>query len=369
MTPRPVAPAAALACLVAILGGGCRGPLLASQPGACTHVHSVREVRGVVLCEDAWACARPPGARFDRIGLHRLARCDATVGPVLLYLPGMHMNGALPFTDPNTDLRIYLAVAGVRTWGLDYRTHTVPAGATPGELETLARWDTDLFVRDAAWAAEFARKGDPGPLFLAGFSHGAALAYRLAANGERVAGLLILDGAHAGARAPASDAVAIDVAGGRLPFDDRARLLQAVRVDPDGPSPVAGYASAGDALADILYSAPSFGGQGGLSDARHDVSDIQTVATLLAGYDRWWPRAAVGASPPRPPRDPLRILAFASTNLGPAWVERVRSSARAFGGDGAVVRELRGYGHLDVLVARRAARDVFEPARAWLAAQ
>ena len=33
---------------------------------------------------------------------------------------------------------------------------------------------------------------------------------------------------------------------------------------------------------------------------------------------------------------------------------------------GAVVRELPGYGHLDVLVGRRAPLDVFEPTRAWL---
>jgi len=275
------------------------------------------------------------------------------------------MNGALPFTDPNDDLRLFLAAAGVRTWSLDYRTHTVPANATPEDLRALAAWDTDVFVADAAWAADFTRKGDPGPFYLAGFSHGAALAYRLAAR-QAPAGLIILDGAHAGARTPDGTAVAIDVGGGRLPFADRQRLLDAVRLDPESPSPVPGFATAGDALAEILYTAPSFGGQGGLADTRRDVSDIQVLATLLAGYDRWWPRAALGAAPPEPPRTPLRVMAFASTNLGPAWVDRVRASAVAFGGETAVVRELRGYGHLDVLVARGAPRDVFAPVLAWL---
>jgi len=367
MTRSRLAAGLAVALLAAGLGSGCRGPRAANLPGACTHVQAVREVRGTALCEDAWACVRPPGGRFDRIGLHRLAACAAPPGPVVLYLPGMHMNGALPFTEPDDDLRLYLAVAGIRTWGLDYRTHTVPDGATPDDLRALAAWDTDLFVGDAAWAADFIRKGDPGPFYLAGFSHGAALAYRLAARGEPIAGLVILDGAHAGGRPPASNGVAIDVGGGRLPFADREQLLQAVRIDPESPSPVAGYPTAGAALADILYSAPGFGGRGGLADTRRGVSDIQVLATLLAGYDRWWPRAALGAAPPRPPARPLRVLAFASTNMGPAWIERVRSSARAFGGDGAVVRELRGYGHLDVLVGRSAGREVYAPVRSWLA--
>jgi hypothetical protein len=54
--------------------------------------------------------------------------------------------------------------------------------------------------------------------------------------------------------------------------------------------------------------------------------------------------------------------------MGTQWVERVRAAARAWGGPHAEVRELPGYGHLDVLVGRNAARDVFEPVRAWLAA-
>ena len=89
------------------------------------------------------------------------------------------------------------------------------------------------------------------------------------------------------------------------------------------------------------------------------------LADLLQGYDRWWPRAATQASAPRPGRS-LPVLAFASTNLGDPWVARVRSAAQAFGGERATVRVLAGYGHLDVLVARTADRDVFEPVLAWL---
>jgi len=344
---------------------GCRAPR-PDAGGACTHVQAMREARGTALCEDVWTCARPPEGRFDRIGLHRLAPCEAEAGPVILYLPGMHMNGELPITDARHDLRVYLAAAGARTWGLDYRTHAVPADTPPADLDVLARWTADVFTDDAAWAAGFVRSIDPGPFYVAGFSYGAALAYRLATRADQgLAGLVILDGVAGGGRSGDRGGPAIDVGGSRLPFPDRARLLAAVVGDPARPSPVAGFPSAGAALAELLYSAASFGGEGGLSNARGGVSDIRDVATLLRSYDRWWPRAALDLEPTRP-AGRLRVLAFASTKMGPAWTERVRASAIAQGGDDAVIRSLPGYGHVDVLVGRRAAQEVFEPARAWL---
>jgi hypothetical protein len=345
---------------------GCRGPHAESgSPASCTHVQSVREVRGLAICEDVWTCARPPGGRFDRVGLRRLAACEGTLGPVLLYLPGMHMNAELPIQDPRYDLRLYLAQAGIAAWGLDYRTHTVPADATPVDLQTLAAWSAEMFAGDATWAVGFVRGIDSGPLYLAGFSFGAGLAYRVAAT-QRLIGLLILDGAAGTGREPAGDGPAIDVGGSRLPYADRQLLLQRVIDQPKGPSPLPGFPTAGDALADVLYSSPAFGGNGGLSDAEHGVSDVQVLARLLSSYDRWWPRAALLGDRPGRPAGPLSMLAFASTRMGPAWTERVRTSATTFGGPRTTVRDLPGYGHLDVLVARSAARQVFEPVRAWI---
>jgi len=345
---------------------GCQGPRVSGSRGPCTHVQATREAQGVALCEDSWTCERPPGGRFDRIGLHRLAPCEVGPGPVVLYLPGMHMNGELAAAQPRTDLRAYLAVAGIRTWGLDYRTHVVPSDAKPEDLGALARWTADVFVDDAAWAAGFVRGIDFGPLVVAGFSQGAAFAYRLAAREDvPLAGLVVLDGMANESDGPRGEGAPIDVGSGRLPFAARASLLKRVIADPNGPSPVAGYPTAGAALADILYTSPSFGGNGGLANTRDGVSDIRMLATLLDTYDRWWPRATLGGGAAKP-RRPLPVLAFASTKLGPAWVERVKTSARAFGGEKAWVRELPGFGHLDVLVARGATRAVYEPTLGWL---
>jgi alpha-beta hydrolase superfamily lysophospholipase len=355
---------AVLLCLAAL---ACRGPRPANAPGTCTHVQAVREQRGIEMCEDVWTCARPPGGRFDRVGLHRLAACEGATGPVVVYLPGMHMNGELPIADPRYDLRLYLAAAGLRTWGFDYRTHAVPAAASAADLQALARWTADVFTGDAAWAIGFARNIDPGPVYVAGFSAGASFAYRVAARPDAaLAGLVILDGSAASGQRADTPTPAIDVAGSHLPYAERERLLAAVIANPGGPSPLPGYATAGAALADVLYSAPAFGGRGGLSNARDGVSDVGLVATLLRTYDRWWPSAALAGEAPAP-RAPLPVLAFASRNMGAAWVERVRASALAVGRDGAGVRELPGYGHLDVLVGRRAAQEVFEPVRAWIA--
>ncbi|HUE30579.1 MAG TPA: hypothetical protein VMR79_06875 [Verrucomicrobiae bacterium] len=358
--------AAALLLLAGTLA--CRGPRPEGGAASCTHLQAERQAYGTALCEDVWTCVRPPGGPFDRLGLHRLALCENATGPIVLYLPGMHMSGELPIAEPRHDLRVYLAAGGVRTWGLDYRTHVVPPDASAADLEALSRWTADVFTGDVAWAASFVRGQEPGPLHVAGFSQGAALAYRLASGEDQaLAGLLILDGAAGGGRAPAGGGPAIDVGGNRLPFAERKRLLADVIADPRRPSPVPGFTDAGAALADILYTAPSFGGHGGLANTRDGVSDVRLLATLLASYDRWWPRAALDAEAPPHPSRTLPVLAFASTGLGPEWVKRVHDSAAAYGGPTAVVLDLPGYGHLDVLVGHRAAQDVFEPARVWLA--
>ena len=159
---------------------------------------------------------------------------------------------------------------------------------------------------------------------------------------------------------------AIDVAGSQINYADRARLLKAVIANPNGPSPVGGYSTAGQALADILYTSPAFGGQGGLSAARSNVSDVRVVAQLLDTYDRWWPGAASQGAATGGPHGRLPVLAFASGNMGPAWTEQVHSGAKQFGGDKATIIDLPLHGHIDLLVGRLAAEDVFEPTRRWL---
>lgn len=349
-----------------LLLAGCQRVRVPEAGAACTHLQAVRQVRGAPLCEDAWSCVRPPGTEIDRVGVHRLAPCEATDGPVVLYLPGMHMNGELPFVDPRHDVRVYLAQAGIRTWSVDYRTHAVRPDASETTLRALKAWDVARFADDVAWAAGFLRGADRGPLVLMGFSFGGTLAYRVASRSDvRPAGLVILDAAAEPGRAE-EGGPAIDVGSTRLPWDARGRLLDLVVRKPGAPSPIEGYPDAATALAEILYTAKSFGGEGGLSAAREGVSDIEVIARLLRSYDRWWPRATLRAAAPDPPSTPLPVLAFSSTRMGQPWQESVAAAARRWGGPGARVRLLPGFGHLDVLVAQAAPFSVFEPIRRWL---
>ncbi len=211
------------------------------------------------------------------------------------------------------------------------------------------------------------RVEDPGPLYVAGFSFGATLAYRLAADGVPMDGLVILDGVPPDEHAATEGAgPAIDLGSTRLPFTERRRLLAAVREDPAGPSPVPGFTTAGDALTEIVHGARAFGGNGGLSAVKSGRTDVRALARLLSTYRRWWPRAAT-ADHAVSPRPVARLLAFATGNMGDAWTARIRAGARAFGGDQAEVRELDGYGHVDVFVARDAHERVWAPIRDFVA--
>lgn len=370
MTP-PRCTAALLVLLAAAGCGGGRSRVSRGEdatPAACVRLQGERQVRGETLCEDVFSCFRPPNGVVDRIGLRRIAPCVGASGPVVLYFPGMHMNGEISGNSANYDLRLYLAQAGIRTWSLDYRTHAVRSDASEDELKTLAGWSRERFLDDAEWATTFVRSADPGQLYLAGFSFGAGMAYGIASRGDQpLMGLVILDGFPGGGSTTGDTggSSAIDVGGSRLPYADRERLLDAVIRSPNGPSPVGG-GTAGTALAEIVYSAPSFGGQGGLSAARNGVTDVGVLARLLDSYDRWWPRATLDGSGARGPRRKLPVIAFASSNMGPQWVERVKDGAEDFGGDRTEFHELPLHGHLDVLIGRLAAGEVYEPVRRWL---
>lgn len=347
-----------------MLAAACRGPR-GPRPG---DVATRRFERGGGLCEDVHTILRPPGGRFDRIAVRRLGPCDpGGSGPVLLYLPGTHMNGELPRDERTTDVRRLLAARGVRVWSVDYRTHAVPPDASADDLAALAGWTADVFEGDVEAAGAIARAVDHDPIWVAGFSFGAGLAYDLAARDYPMRGLVILDGAppERPGKLDAGDP-AFDVGGGRLGWPDRVRLLDAVLADPAAPSPLSGFATAGDALVEIVHGARSFGGNGGLSAVKTGRADVRALAGMLATYDRWWPRAASTGAAVTPLR-PLPVIAFATTNMGPAWVERVHTGARAFGGEAAEVHELSGLGHLDVLIGRDVESLVVPPILARMA--
>jgi pimeloyl-ACP methyl ester carboxylesterase len=281
------------------------------------------------------------------------------------------MNGELMVLDEAYEFRLYLARRHVPVWSLDYRTHMVPPNV--GDLEALRRWNTDVFLEDAAAALAFVRRTGRRPI-VAGFSRGAMFAYALATREVgSVAGLIAFDGAvPAGMSSlrssPAPQGAVIDVGSSRLPYEQRQALLKRVITNPAGPSSDASFTTAGEQLAHILFTSRTFGGQGGLSAALHGRADIRTVAGLLASYDRYWPTAAsnLEADEAAVASAGLPVFAVASTNIGPRFTEAVERSARQVGGPEATVIVLPGHGHLDVLVGTDVRTLVFEPLLRWI---
>jgi alpha-beta hydrolase superfamily lysophospholipase len=341
------------------------------------------------VLETLWTSPRPPGGPFDRIGLHRY-RKPGPQAAALLYLPGTNMNGRAALHDEDHNLWIFLARRGVEVFTLDYRTHAVPATGTP-DLAFMRGWDLAAFVEDVRVAAARARaESGRTRLFVAGFSRGVSLAWAWAATQpEAVAGIVALDGAfknhapkgaydHAAelARLESSGAWGTDVAG-RMGWEARLKLMEAVSADPDAPAPDGRFPTVGTQLAEVLYAAWR---PGGLANAKGGLSRPRPLARLLAGYDRYYPAVqtvdgqsiADRADDPRTPLDDrwgemdTPVLNFTSTGMGGEWLLNSIFSADRSGSPDVTLHVLERYGHLDVLVGERARAEVFEPALAWI---
>lgn len=317
---------------------------------------------------------------FDRIGLHRIGsgpRPLAHPEAVMLYLPGTNMNGEIVPDDPRYSLPLYLAAHGVDVWTLDYRTHFVAPDAAPPELYEMAGWTYGAFDGDIAAAARFvSAQSRRSELFVAGFSRGASFAYLFAAlHPARVAGLVILDGfiSHQPSVPAPPGRIADDIGGRHLTYDKRKALMEAVIRDPGGPAPLPKYKTAADNLAHVVYDAGGvFGGHGGLGNPLGGFSEPAVLAPVLLSYDRWWPAVQDYENPfdarvlARLGASKIPVIAFASTNISSAWPDEVRKSAAATGSADLSFKQLKGWGHLDVICGTHAEEEVYAPVLAWL---
>jgi len=362
--PRPPYALAVVVAGLALVACG-RARVDRGDTARCGHVQTTRSVRGVSLCEDAWACERPPGGPLDRVSLTRIAPCGDLTGPLALYLPDRHHNGDVRGTDARSDLRLYLAQAGIRTWGLGYRTHARMLGGAAGAAPS--DWTFDTFADDVQWAMGFIRGAEASRgIWLVAAGDGATFAYEMARRGEPLlAGIVAVDGAAVAAPAPGGGALLEPTLPG-LSWERHRALVERAADAPRSASPVPGYATAGEALAAHLYAAEGSGGPAAPSAARDRSADVGAVARYLAAEDRWWPRALLRSDMPGRGKRTLPVLAFAAGRRGADWIRIVRESAERFGGERAVVRVLPQAGHLDTLVGFAAPHQVYEPLRAFI---
>jgi hypothetical protein len=176
----------------------------------------------------------------------------------------------------------------------------------------------------------------------------------------------------------ASGAWASDVSG-QLGWANRQKLMEAVATSPSAPASDAKFKSIGEQLANLLQFAWR---PGGLANPLGGMSQPQTLATLLRGYDRYYPAVqdvdgrsvADYDDDPRTPLDDawgelkFPILFVGSTGMGGDFLLNGIYSADKSGSPDVTLNVLERYGHLDVLVGERAAQDVFAPTLAWLTA-
>jgi pimeloyl-ACP methyl ester carboxylesterase len=395
MTKRWIA--LALACCLAspLLAA----PSLAEAPAAVaetawtvtTEEHPVTE--GSAVLETVWTAPRAPGGQFDRIGLHRYRTAGKPIA-TLLYLPGTNMNGVSALTDEAHNIWLYLAARGIEVYAMDYRTHAIPAETPVEALGDLKGWTTAAFVNDVAAAADFARStSGVEKLYVSGFSRGVFLAYAYASsNAEKVSGLILFDGPFknhsatnafdrpaALAKLEAAGVWASDIGGSRG-FESRQQLMDVAAANPDAPATDPKFKTIGEQLAYVLQNAWL---PGGLANPMGGVSKPQVLAKLLGGYDRYYPTiqdidgaqmSAFTDDPSTPIDDKwgeldMPILMFAGTGMGGDWLLNAIYSAAKSGSKDVTFSVLERYGHLDVLVAETAQRDVYTPTLEWLRAR
>ncbi len=349
------------------------------------------------LRESVWMCARPPHGQHDHIAVHRIRAADPPADrPLFFFLPGAHHHGEVVVADERYDLRLYLAQRGIESWTLNYRTHFISREQI-FDSDFMQGWTTQVFIEDAAAAADFVRHtSGVQKIFVGGYSRGASFAALMAARYSRqdVLGLALLDGYvleppewrtiyRERKQTPAW--FADDLERRYVPYRRWIKVLQETLAEPDGPDfmPVHLFENRAEMLKHFLFVSPTYGQQGGLSNARGGYADILVLARIFLHQDRYWPRVQNhgGFELQRHLADAgfdyasalaelnVPIIAFASGNMdkaGIAWAGRVEYTARATASRDVQYSLLQDWGHLDVLLGMAAAERVFSPLAEWI---
>jgi thioesterase domain-containing protein len=350
------------------------------------------------VTETEW---RNTDASGQAIGLHRYHSTGAAAIATLLYLPGTNMNGVLKIANSDHNLWLYLAEKGVEVYAMDYRTRFIPHDFS-GDLVMMRDWSMDLFVEDAVMAVNKVREEQSQenqtqekqtqekqtivPLYIAGFSRGASLAYGLAGQVE-AAGLVALDGSFKrqpyepfdiGAALQRYDEEARYASAlSRRGYDARTEMMRRVVSDPASSAMNDRYQTSGNQLADTLYKA---WGPGALANTRSNITPIDILASEMLGYDWFYPtiQNIEGRSIASQEDDPntyiddhfgemtIPVLYFGSGGFGAeSLLSGIHSAARS-GSDDVTIKVLEDYGHLDVLFASDAPVEVYGVIYEWI---
>ncbi|HYC93138.1 MAG TPA: hypothetical protein VEO54_28290 [Thermoanaerobaculia bacterium] len=411
---------AAVAVLVVVLSSV---PALAQAADA---VQALQQYERRVLAGDIAEytyTVRVGDGPYDQIGLHRVVRETSAGQPIrteraVFLAPGDIWNFRAAFLTGANPLPVFLAGQNVDVWGIDYRWTRVPGNVT--DTSFMQSWGLEQDASDLGVAlsvARFARtqNGNPGKLFLLGWSRGGQIGYAyLAGEGQGAPGLRHVEGfipvdiyvktdvpqlqAAACVRQQNSEA---SIAAGQHanPVGGLLSLLgMLAQIDPNGPSILdpnltnrqAGLlvGQATFALLGGLEPVPAYHFTGGVFDANG------APAGLLYANEAELFAFEAAASPFQPNRELADADALtcgtASLNLGAIHVPVLYIGAGGgFGTFGNYTTTLLGstdvtslvvskvppaqrlfdYGHADLFLANDAQQQVWQPLLDWVNAR
>ncbi|MDH5738253.1 MAG: hypothetical protein OEZ23_08065, partial [Gammaproteobacteria bacterium] len=226
------------------------------------------------------------------------------------------------------------------------------------------------------------------PVFVAGFSRGASIAWGVACQDSDLSGIIALDGSFKQYREkPYDREAAVNklrnsgeyayILSRSRGWPGRQTLMRSVRQNPNGPALDGSNDTVGHQLSRTLHNA---WGAGVLTNVLGGVSDITALATLMENYDRYYPAVqnidnasiASVADDPSTPVDNgwgeirMPVLYMGASRMGAEHLlDGIYSAGKSGSGD-VTIYVLEDYGHLDVLVAENAQQDVYTPLLRWL---
>lgn len=370
---------------------------------------------GTTLQETFWM-------RNNVVGLRRLSLKNVTSSKsVVVYLPPSGTSARLYTTSENYDFRIYLANRGYTVFSVDYRSSFITEGAT--DISEMAGFTTSVTLSDIQSAISFIKEITAvDKVYLIGHSTGARYVYLYACARwqEDLAGMIPMDGSpwEANGSPEAENQMDIDVgyaalAAGDTPANralfaswglDPGELYYDVEITnfatpfgeavytyyaegPNAPSPVPGFATVSDYLADQFYTV---WGDGQLTNVLNGYASVAVLLDFVieAGVDHWplvdyLEDAYLGNWVGNPPDTTLQfinniasvnipILVFASTQWTDALGYQYRWKHEGYEMITSTDRQyvlLEGFGHLDILVGEYARDRVYEVIYNWLEAR
>lgn len=372
------------------------------------------------LQETFWITELPPNAKHMQVGLRRISTKNGTKREgVIVYLPPSGTTARLYTASEDYDFRLFLANRGYDVFSVEYRNSFVTADK---DISDLAKFKTSLTLSDIQQAiAQVKSLTGANKVFLTGHSTGARYVYLYAcARGSQdLKGMIPMDGAPWEMSGPTPEGT-MDISQGyaALANGDTAanrNLFKSWGMKPgpqyydvaltnfdppfagavntyfeQGPtaeSPVAGFATVSDYIADQFYRV---WGEKQLTNVLNGYAKVGTLLDFVvkAGAEHWplvdyMEDAYLGNWNGNAPRSDLQftrdissvnlpILVFASSEFKDALSFQYRWKWEGYEMIKSADRQyilLNGFGHLDILVGEYAKDQVFTVLYNWLQAR